>query len=194
MERNAVLPKRWNGPSEREHLSTQRRAWSHKKQKDRDYKLAQHDEFTAELQILSSQHAESLKLEKSLQAQIQILRVNQNPNWKEEIKALQQQVEAEKKKRRGYKNQRQVVNKSIQELKDNGLSGARLHGRRPALSVESKTVEKELYKEPGTLLLCRYLNIILKLSYHRERVGCGFSDPDGICLRLNNSTSRCSSF
>ena len=64
MERNAVLPKRWNGPSEREHLSTQRRAWSHKKQKDRDNKLAHHDDFTAELQILSSQQAESLKLDK----------------------------------------------------------------------------------------------------------------------------------
>jgi len=154
MEQNAVLPKRWNGPSEREHLNTQRWAWSHAKQKDRDDKLAHHDEFTAELQMLSSQQANSLELDKSLQAQIQTLRNNQNTNWKEEIKALQQQVEAEKEKRRGYKNRRQVVNKSIQELKDNGLSGARVHGRRPALSVESKPVDKDLFEGPGTLLLC----------------------------------------
>lgn len=85
--------------SEREHLSTQHRAWNHKKQKDRDNKLAHHDDFTAELQILSSQQAESLKLDKSLHAQIQLLRHNQSANWKEEIKALQQQVEAEKDKR-----------------------------------------------------------------------------------------------
>lgn len=100
MERNAVLPKRWNGPSEREHLNTQRRAWSYGKQRDRDDKLTQHDEFTPELQMLSSQQAESLNYDKSLQAQIQMLRDNQNANWRDEIKALQQQVEAEKEKRR----------------------------------------------------------------------------------------------
>ena len=98
MEQNAILPKRWNGPSEREHLNSQRRAWSHAKQKDRDDKLAHHDEFSAELQTLSSQQADSLKLDKSLQAEIQTLRDNQNANWKEEIKSLQQQVEVEKEK------------------------------------------------------------------------------------------------
>jgi len=111
MEWNAVLPKRWNGPSKQEHLNTQHWAWSHAKQKDRDDKLAHHDEFTAELQMLSSQQADSLKLDKLLQAQIQMLQDNQNSNWKEEIKALQQQVEAEKEKRWGYKNRRHVVNK-----------------------------------------------------------------------------------
>ena len=163
MERNAVLPKRWNGPSEREHLNTQRQAWSHAKKRERDNKLADHDEFTAELQRLSSQQADSLKLDKSLQAQIQMLRDNKDSDvdWKEKIKALQQQVEEEKEKRRGYKNQRLVVNKSIQELKDNGLSGARLHGRRSALSVESKTVERALFNGPGTLLHCSwFFNLI----------------------------------
>lgn len=48
----------------------------------------------------------------------------------------------------------------MQELKDSGLIGARVHGRRPAVSlaVERRTVEEELvFKEPGhgTLLLCR---------------------------------------
>jgi hypothetical protein len=148
MEQNTVLPKRWNGPSEWEHLNTQCQAWNHAKQNDRDDKIAHHDEFTAELQILSSQQAELIKLDKSLHTQIQILRVNQNVNWKKEIKAVQQQVEVEKEKRRGYKSQRQVINKCIQELKDNGLSGARLCGRCRALSVESNTVEKDLFKGP----------------------------------------------
>ena len=98
MERNAVLPKRWNGPSEREHLNTQRRAWSHAKKKERDDKLADHDEFTAELKMLSSQQADSLKLDKSLHAEIQTLRDNKDVNWKEKVKALQQQVEKEKEK------------------------------------------------------------------------------------------------
>ena len=83
MEHNAVLPKRWNGPSEREHLNTRRRAWSQAKQKDRDDKLDRHDEFTAELQALSSQQAESIKLDKLLQAQIKTLRDNRDHDWKE---------------------------------------------------------------------------------------------------------------
>ena len=111
--------------------------------------------------MLSSQQAESLKLDKLLQAQIQMLRETQIADWKEESKVLQQQIEAEKEKRQGYENQQQIINKSIQELKDNSLSGTQLHGRHPALSVESKTMEKELFKGPGTLLLCtRYFNII----------------------------------
>jgi len=45
MERNGVLPKRWNGSAEREHLNTQRQAWTHAKKKDRDDKLA-HQSFS----------------------------------------------------------------------------------------------------------------------------------------------------
>ncbi|KIJ93662.1 hypothetical protein K443DRAFT_134976 [Laccaria amethystina LaAM-08-1] len=149
MERNDVLPKRWNGPSEREHLNTQRRAWSHAKQKDRDDKLARHDEFTAELQALSSQQAESMKLDKFLQTQIKTLRDNQDSDWKEKIKAVQQEVEAEKEKRRGFKSQRQLINQSIQELKDNGLSGARVNGRRSTLSAGRSAAEHELYDVLG---------------------------------------------
>lgn len=165
MERNGVLPKRWNGSAEREHLNTQRRAWTHAKKKDRDDKLAHHDEFTVELQTLSTQQTESLNLDKSLQAQIKALRDNHDIDWKERIKALQQQVEDEKEKRRGFKNRRQVINVAIQELKDNGLSGSRINGRRPALSVEIKAVENELCDAPGMLSLDRTLMPLLK--YYR---------------------------
>jgi len=99
MERNGVLPKRWNGSAEQEHLNTQRRAWTHAKKKDRDDKLAHYNEFTAELQMLSTQQTESLNLDKSLQAQIKALRDNHDINWKERIKALQERVEDEKEKR-----------------------------------------------------------------------------------------------
>ena len=92
MEQNAVLPKRWNGLSEQEHLNTQHWAWSCGKQKDHDDKLTHHDEFMAELQMLSSQQAESLKLDKLLQAQIQMLWETQISDWKEESKVLQQQI------------------------------------------------------------------------------------------------------
>jgi len=153
MERNCVLPKRWNGSAEREHLNTQRRAWTHAKKKDRDTKLAHHDEFTTELQALSTQQTESLNLDKSLQAQIKALRDNHDIDWKERIKVLQKQVEDEKEKRREFKNRRQVINVAIQELKDNGLSGSRVNGRRPTLQVENTAVENELCDAPGMLSL-----------------------------------------
>ena len=159
MEHNAVLPKRWNGPSEREHLNTRRRAWSHAKQKDRDDKLDRHDEFTAELQALSSQQAESIKLDKLLQAQIKTLRDNRDHDWKEKIKAVQQEVEVEKEKRRGYKSRRLLINQSIQELKDNGLSGTRVNGRRPTFSAGSSTVGHKIYDVFGTSSLSMYFNI-----------------------------------
>jgi len=165
MERNSVLPKRWNGSAEREHLNTQHRAWTHAKKKDRDDKLAHHNECTVELQTLSTQQTESLNLDKSLQAQIKALRDNHDIDWKERIKALQQQVEDEKEKRRGFKNRRQVINVAIQELKDNGLSGSRINGHRPALSVEIKAVENELCDAPGMLSLDRTLMPLLK--YYR---------------------------
>jgi hypothetical protein len=153
MERSCVLPKHWNGSAEREHLNTQRRAWTHAKKKDRDTKLAHHDEFTTELQALSTQQTESLNLDKSLQAQIKALRDNHDIDWKERIKVLQKQVEDEKEKRREFKNRRQVINVAIQELKDNGLSGSRVNGRRPTLQVENTAVENELCDAPGMLSL-----------------------------------------
>jgi hypothetical protein len=163
MERNAVLPKRWNGPLEREHLNSQRRSWSQVKQKDRDDKLAHYDEFTTELQKLSLQQAESLNLDKLLQGQIKMLRDNQEIDWKEKIKALQQQVEDEKEKRRGYKNRRQVINKSVQELKDNGLSGTRVNGRRPTHSANNMAVGllgNEVTNMSGMLALARDVCIV----------------------------------
>ena len=118
MERNGVLPKCWNGSAEWEHLNTQHRAWTHAKKKGRDDKLTHYDEFTAELQALSTQQTESLNLDKSLQSQIKALRDNHGINWRERIKALQQQVEDKRDKRRGFKSRWQVINTAIQELKD----------------------------------------------------------------------------
>jgi len=153
MERNGVLPKRWNGSAEREHLNTQRQAWTHAKKKNRDDKLAHHDEFTAELQTLSTQQTESLDLDKSLQAQIKALRDTHDIDWKERIKALEQQVEDEKEKWRGFKNRWQVINVAIQELKDNGLSGSRINGHCPTLQVENQAVKNEPYDTSGMSLL-----------------------------------------
>ena len=130
-------------------------------------KLDRHDELTAELQALSSQQAESIKLDKLLQAQIKTLRDNRDHDWKEKIKVVQQEVEVEKEKRRGYKSQRLLINQSIQELKDNGLSGAQVNGCRPTLSAGSSTVGQKLYDVIGTSLISMYFNILYNLSYRK---------------------------
>ena len=141
MEHNGTLPKCWNGSAEQEHLNTQHWAWTHAKKKDCDNKIAHYDEFTTELQTLWTQQTESLNLDKSLQAQIKALQNNCDINQKGRLKALQQQVKDEKKKQWELKNQQQVIDIAIQELKDNGLSGSRINGCCPAVSVENKAVE-----------------------------------------------------
>ncbi|KAF8951490.1 hypothetical protein BDZ97DRAFT_1909987 [Flammula alnicola] len=133
MEKNGVLPKRWNGPNEREHLSEQRRAWSHEKKKTHQERLSQYDILEAELDTVSLRQTESLNVDKALQEQIKVLRSDQGVNSKEKIKALQKQVETEKEKRRALKTRRQEIKKDIQELKDSGLNGSRINGRRPTL-------------------------------------------------------------
>ncbi|KAF8803076.1 hypothetical protein BYT27DRAFT_7260409 [Phlegmacium glaucopus] len=132
MEQNAVLPKRWNGPLEQEHLNSQHPAWGHAKQKDHEDKIAHYDE------------AESLNLDKLLQAQIKTLQDNPEIDWKEKIKALQQQVEDKRKTWQGYKNRQQAINKYIQELKNNGLSGTHMNGHQPTHPVDNRVVGKDI--------------------------------------------------
>jgi hypothetical protein len=54
-----------------------------------------------------------LNLDKLLQAEIKALQNNFNINWRERIKALQQQVKDEKEKQQGFKNWQQVINVAI---------------------------------------------------------------------------------
>ena len=62
MERLGVLPNRWNGPIKREHLSEQRRAWSHEKNRTHQEHLSQHDALSADLAAVSIQHADTVDL------------------------------------------------------------------------------------------------------------------------------------
>jgi hypothetical protein len=53
MERNGVLPNRWNGPTKREHRSEKRLAWSREKNQTHQERLSQHDTLAAELETIS---------------------------------------------------------------------------------------------------------------------------------------------
>jgi hypothetical protein len=141
MERNGVLPNRWNGPTKREHRSEKRLAWSREKNQTHQERLSQHDTLAAELETISIRHAESIDLDKALHEKIKGLRSHQDISSKQEIKIVQKQIESEKEKRRALKIERTGIKKTMQELKDSGLSGSRINGRRPASSTPIPPVD-----------------------------------------------------
>ena len=143
MERLGVLPNRWNGPIKREHLSEQRRAWSHKKNRTHQEHLSQHDALSADLAAVSIRHAESMDIDKALQEKIKALRVRsqQDSSSKLEIKIIQKEIEIEKEKRRAMKTEKTCIKKAMQELKDSGLNGSRINGRRPTSSTLTPTAD-----------------------------------------------------
>jgi hypothetical protein len=136
MEHIGVLPNRWNGPIKREHLSEQRHAWSREKNQTHQERLSQHDALVADFETVSIRHAESIDTEKALQEKIKALRVGSQHDIssKQEIKIIQREIECEKEKRRALKIDKAGIKKMIQELKDSGLNGSRINGRRPTSS------------------------------------------------------------
>ena len=89
-------------------------------------------------------HAESIVIDKVLQEKIKALWVHsqQDISSKQEIKIIQKEIESEKEKRRVLKNERTGIKKIMQELKDSGLSGSRINGRRPTSSTPAPTADK----------------------------------------------------
>ena len=141
MEQNGVLANRWNGPTKREHRSEKRHAWSQEKNQTRQERLSLHDTLTADLETVSIRHAESIEIDKALQEKIKSLRSHQDIGSKQEIKMLQKQIESEKEKRRALKIEKTGIKKTMQELKDSGLNGSRINGRRPTFSNPVPTAD-----------------------------------------------------
>ena len=141
MERNGVLANRWNGPIKREHRSEMRHAWSREKNQTCQERLSQHDTLATELETVSIRLADSIDIDKSLQEKIKRLRSHQDISSKREIKILQKQIESEKEKRRTLKIERTSIKKTMLELKDSGLNGSRLNGRRPTSSTPVPTAD-----------------------------------------------------
>ena len=136
MEDIGILPNRWNGPIKREHLSEQRHAWSQEKTQTHLERLSQYETLAADLETVSIQHAESIEIDKALQEKSKALRLRskQDISSKQEIKIIQKEIEIEKEKRRVLKIKRTSLKKTMQELKDFGLNGSRINGRRPTTS------------------------------------------------------------
>jgi ATP-dependent Lon protease len=137
MEQNGVLANRWNGPIKREHCSEQCQAWSWDKNQTHQERLTQHDSLAADLEKVSIRHVESIDIKKTLQGKIKAhcSESHKDITLKQEIKILQKQIKSEKEKRCALKIERAGIKKMIQELKDSGLNGSRINGRRPTSST-----------------------------------------------------------
>ena len=143
MEDIGILPNRWNGPIKREHLSEQRHAWSQEKNQTHLERLSQYETLAADLETVSIQHAESIEIDKALQEKSKALRLRskQDISSKQEIKIIQKEIEIEKEKRRVLKIKRTGLKKTMQELKDFGLNGSHINGRRPTSSTPAPTAD-----------------------------------------------------
>ncbi|KAJ7862404.1 hypothetical protein B0H14DRAFT_2575473 [Mycena olivaceomarginata] len=137
MERDGVMPNRWNGSAQREKLSAQRQKWATRKAAIRNDQLTSYDTLKEERDSGSEENKASLERQRSLEAQIKLLQDKMKldrhrTDLQEQIIALRRDVDAEKSIRREWAVRRADIDKEIQRLRDSGLAGARLKGRRPS--------------------------------------------------------------
>jgi hypothetical protein len=132
--RTGVMPHRWNGVTEREKLSSQRNKWSHVQKSLRDSQLSLFDDLTKELDIGNSRNQESLDSEKGLLVEVKdiraMLKLEKRPDLKVELDGKLKEVEAGKVGRRQWAVRKKEITTELKALKDNGLAGARVNGRR----------------------------------------------------------------
>lgn len=136
------MPRRWNGSSEREHLSTQRQKWNSRKTNICDGQLATYDELQQEKTVKRVLVKDSLVSQKALDAQIEVLRRGQpgkrrSTGDEENLKVMRSESSNEKDMRRELRARLKEINQDIAALKDGALSGTHLNGRRKSAHVMS---------------------------------------------------------
>ncbi|KAF7976474.1 hypothetical protein HWV62_6741 [Athelia sp. TMB] len=148
IEQAAVMPRRWNGSSEREHLNTLRRKWSARKTSERSENLAIYDELQEEKTRLHTLIKSSLASQKEIDANMKLLR-HGHPGQRasqgdeENLNTLRIENENEKEARRTLRAKQKEVDQQIKALKDNELDGVRLNGRRKSTRVASRPNEDD---------------------------------------------------
>lgn len=152
MEQNCILPNRWNGPMEREHLSSQRHSWNHAKKRTRDDQISQFQALETEVERISGQIKESVAISKTLEEEIKSLRSTPAAasDSQEKIKKLQNQITIEKQQRRDLRARKVQVKSSINELRETSLSGVRVNGRRPSTLPLVTTNNNDETLRPGS--------------------------------------------
>lgn len=126
------MPRRWNGVSEREKLSSQRQGWSFRKAGIRNDKLDQYDALDQERAAGVAENSLSLQTEAELKAKTKDLRaeLKRTPNneLKAEICQNAKLIERGQDGRRKWALRKKAIDLEMKGLKESELSGVRVHG------------------------------------------------------------------
>ncbi|KAJ7842152.1 hypothetical protein B0H13DRAFT_2273623 [Mycena leptocephala] len=118
IERNGVMPHRWNGSAEREKLAAQRKRWKMEKSVRSPRKQG----------FLERQRAPESQI-KSIQEEMRL--DSHRTDLKEQVNELRRDVEEEKSLRRAWTIRRGVIDAELAQLRKGELAGVRIQGRRP---------------------------------------------------------------
>ncbi|KAJ7917254.1 hypothetical protein B0H13DRAFT_2269543 [Mycena leptocephala] len=124
IERNGVMPHRWNGSAEREKLAAQR-------------KKSKMNSLKADRESGVQENKDSLKRQRALESQIKSIQEEMRLNshrtdLKEQVNELRKDVEEEKSLRREWTIRRGIIDGELAQLRLGELAGVRIQGRRPA--------------------------------------------------------------
>ncbi|KAJ7817700.1 hypothetical protein B0H14DRAFT_3877419 [Mycena olivaceomarginata] len=116
--RDGVMRKRWNGPSEREKLSAQRKGWAAKAAFERNEHLIAFDELSQERDEGQEEWKFSLSRQKAIQGQIEELQEQlkvdrRREDLKTEVKVLRLEIDAEKQNRRDWVSRRGEIDAKL---------------------------------------------------------------------------------
>ncbi|KAK7024854.1 hypothetical protein R3P38DRAFT_3193769 [Favolaschia claudopus] len=146
IDRNGVMPKRWNGAGARERHAAQRRNWAARKIADRNDQLTSYDTLKKELETGAEENRQSLARQKEAEAEIKTLQEElvidkRRSDFRERINALRKDVEEEKSERREWAVRRQQLNSELDRLRKEELAGVRINGRRPERPSATEAME-----------------------------------------------------
>lgn len=146
----AVLPQRWNGPDSREKRNAQRSLGSKRKKSIRNKGIANLIRLEELLTEIIVAKRRSLVLDKELLADI--TRLKQDPllsgsvDLKAELRGIMERQKDESEARRLMVTRQKDIKEQVAILKENGLSGARIRGRRSAGMPQARAIAE---MEPG---------------------------------------------
>lgn len=135
VERQAVMPRRWNGPTNREHSNAQRAKRAIRKSTVREGNLMEYENLLEEKQARAVQIDASAARQKESERQLEGLRKSvqmgerRSTGDEETMKALRIEITHEKDARRALRAAQTETIKKITALKDTGLSNVRSNSR-----------------------------------------------------------------
>jgi hypothetical protein len=136
IERNGVMPHRWNGSAEREKLAGQRKRWKMEKSAVRRDQLTNYDSLKADRESGVQENKDSLERQRALESQIKSIQEemrldSHRTDLKEQVNELRRDVEEEKSLRRAWTIRRGIIDAELAQLRKGELAGVRIQGRRP---------------------------------------------------------------